>query len=144
MLCDLDLFWACYRWRAAASRIDTETLPQLRAAGFVSAYRRQWIREDGTSLGTDVFVFASQEGARGYHRAVTAYACRYSTESFAVVGGGVGLRIHYGSGDPFRDQVAWVDGNRRIVIAIGYRDDSRDHREVLDLVDRTRGSTPPD
>jgi len=130
--------------QSAASRVDTETLPQLRAAGFQSAYRRQWIRDDGTGLGADVFVFEAQEGAQSYHRAVTAYACRYSTESFAVLGGGVGLRIHYGSGDPFRDQVAWVEGNRRILIALGYRDDSRDHSEILDLVDRTRSSTPPD
>jgi hypothetical protein len=130
--------------QTAASRIDTETLPQLRTAGFASAYRREWIRDDGTSLGSDVFVFESQEGALSYHRAVSAYACRYSTESFAVVGGGVGLRIHYGSGDPFRDQVAWIDGNRRILIAIGYRDNSRDHSEILELVDRVRGSAPPD
>lgn len=130
--------------QTAASRVDTETLPQLRAAGFVSAYGRQWIRDDGTSLGSDVLTFKSEEGALSFHRAVTAYACRYSTESFAVPGGGVGLRIHYGSGDPFRDQVAWIDGNRRILIAIGYRDDSRDHREILDMVEGTRSSTLSD
>lgn len=128
--------------QSAASRVDTETLPQLRAAGFDSAYRREWIRDDGTTLGTDIFVFATAEGATSYHIAVTDYACRYSSESFAVPGGGVGLRILYGSGDPVRDQVAWIDGNRRVVIAIGYRDDSGDHREVLDFVDRARSSTP--
>ena len=130
--------------QSAASRVDTETLPQLRAAGFRSAYQRLWIRDDGTTLGTDVFVFESQEGAESYHRTVTEYACRYSPASFAVPGGGVGLRIHYGSGDPFRDQVTWVDGNRRIVIALGYRDDSHDHTEILDLVDLTRASATPD
>jgi hypothetical protein len=127
----------------AASRVDTETLPQLRAAGFESAYRRLWIREDGTMLGNDVFVFATQKGALSYHEAVTAYACRYSSEVFPVPGGGVGLRILYGSGDPVRDQVAWIDGNRRVVIAIGYQDDSADHREVLDLVEQARSSAPP-
>lgn len=127
----------------AASRVDTETLPQLRAAGFESAYRRLWIREDGTMLGNDVFVFATQKGALSYHQAVTAYACRYSSEVFSVPGGGVGLRILYGSGDPVRDQVAWIDGNRRVVIAIGYQDDSADHREILDLVEQARGSAPP-
>lgn len=128
--------------QSAASRIDTETLPQLRAAGFASAYRRIWIRSDGTTLGSDVFVFESHAGALSFHQAVSAYACRYSTEAFAVPGGGVGLRIRYGSGDPFRDQVAWVDGNRRILIVIGYRHDSLDHSEILNLVDRTRISTP--
>jgi len=118
---------------AAASRYDTKTLAQLRAAGFVSAYGREWIRDDGTKLGTDVFRFGEAEGAASYHEAVTSYACRYSSESFGVPGGGVGLRILYGSGDPVRDQVSWIDGNNRIVIAIGYEDDSRDHNEVLGL-----------
>jgi hypothetical protein len=39
--------------------------------------------------------------------------------------------------------VAWIDGNRRVVIAIGYRDDSGDHHEVLDFVERARGSSLP-
>ena len=128
---------------SAASRVDTMTLPQLRAAGFVSAYQRDWIRDDGTRLGNDVFAFAEANGAVSYQQAVTGYACRYSSETFAVPGGGVGLRILYGSGDPVRDQIAWIDGNHRIVMAIGYRDDSRDHGEVLDLVARARQAAPP-
>ena len=124
--------------QSAASRIDTQTLPQLREAGFVSAYRREWIRDDGTMLGTDGFAFGTKQGAETYQRAVTDYACRYSSESFAVPNGGVGLRILYGSGDPVRDQVAWIDGNRRFTIAIGYRDHSADHSEILDLVARAR------
>lgn len=129
---------------SAASRVDTMTLPQLRAAGFVSAYGREWIRDDGTRLGNDVFAFAEAHGAESYQQAVTDYACRYSSQTFAVPGGGVGLRILYGSGDPVRDQVAWIDGNHRIVMAIGYRDNSRDHREVLELVARAiQASVPP-
>jgi hypothetical protein len=130
--------------QSAASRIDTMTLPQLRAAGFATAYGREWIRNDGTTLGNDVFAFAEARGAETYQQEVTGYACRYSSETFAVPGGGVGLRILYGSGDPIRDQVAWIDVNHRIVMAIGYRDDLRDHREVLDLVARARRvSSPP-
>jgi len=130
--------------QSAASRVDTMTLPQLREAGFVSAYGRQWIRDDGTMLGNDVFAFAEVLGAESYQQAVTGYACRYSSETFAVPGsGGVGLRILYGSGDPVRDQVAWIDGNHRIVMAIGYRDGLRDHGEVLDLVARARRAWPP-
>ncbi len=129
--------------QTAASRVDTETLNQLREAGFESAYRREWIRDDGTGLVNDVFAFATPDGAESYHQAVTAYACQYSTELFSVPGGGVGLRILYGSGDPVRDQVAWIDGTRRVVIAIGYQDDSADHSEVLQLVKQARGSSPP-
>jgi hypothetical protein len=128
---------------SAASRVDTMTLPQLRAAGFVSAYGREWIRDDGTMLVNDVFAFAEASGAESFHETATGYACRYSSETFGVPDGGVGLRILYGSGDPVRDQVAWIDENHRILMAIGYRDDARDHSEVLSLVARTRLPTPP-
>lgn len=129
--------------QSAASRVDTQTLPQLREAGFVSAYVREWIRDDGTGLLNDGMEFGTMQGAESFHQAVTDYACRYSSESFAVPNGGVGLRILYGSGDPVRDQVAWIDGNRRFVMAIGYRDHSADHTEILDLVARARRVPPP-
>ena len=124
--------------QAAGSRVDTFTLKQLRAEQFVEAYRREWIRNDGTMLGNDVFAFATNDGAAGYHRAVTAYACSYSTETFEVPGGGVGLRIRYGSGDPIRDQVAWVEANHRFVIAIGYQEAPADHADALRLAAMTR------
>jgi hypothetical protein len=125
--------------QAAANRVDTLTLNQLREFGFEDAYARQWIRNTGTMLGNDVFTFATPEGAASFHDAVTAYACRYSTEQFAIPGGGVGLRILYGSGDPVRDQAAWIDGSRRVVIALGYQDDTADHSEILELVRQARG-----
>jgi hypothetical protein len=125
---------------AAESRVDSLTLLQLREAGFVSAHRRIWIRDDGTLLGNDAFRFSDSDGATGYHRAVTRYACQYSNEAFDVPGGGVGLRIRYGSGDPIRDQVAWIDGGHRLVIAIGYRDPPDDHSEVLALVAEGRSA----
>ena len=127
--------------QAAGSRVDTFTLQQLRAARFVGAHRREWIRGDGTMLGNDVFRFATTRGAADYHRAVTAYACAYSTETFDVPGGGVGLRIRYGSGDPIRDQVAWLDGNHRVVIAIGYQEPPADHAEALRLAASVRAMT---
>jgi hypothetical protein len=126
---------------AAGSRVDTFTLRQLRNAGFVEAHQRQWLRDDGTTMGNDVFRFGTSEGAAEYHRRVTAYACSYSSETFDVPGGGVGLRIHYGSGDPIRDQVAWTDGNHRLLIAIGYQEAPADHAEVLSLAARLRATT---
>jgi hypothetical protein len=125
---------------AAGSRVDTFTLQQLRNARFVEAHQRQWIRNDGTTLGNDVFRFATSEGAAGYHRLVTTYACRFSTETFDVPGGGVGLRIRYGSGDPIRDQVAWTDGNHRLLIAIGYVEPPTDHTEILSLAASIRAT----
>jgi hypothetical protein len=44
--------------------------------------------------------------------------------------------------DPVRDQVAGIDGTNRIVMAIGYRDDSHSHDEVLAFVARARVGTP--
>ena len=128
--------------QAAGSRVDTFTLKQLRASQFVGAYRREWIRNDGTMLGNDVFAFETNEGASSYHRAVTAYACAYSTETFEVPGGGVGLRIRYGSGDPIRDQIAWLEANHRIVIAIGYQKAPADHSDALRLAAMTRAMSP--
>jgi hypothetical protein len=125
---------------AAGSRVDTFTLQQLRDARFIEAHQRQWIRDDGTTLGNDVFRFATSDGAAEYHRLVTAYACRYSTETFDVPGGGVGLRIRYGSGDPIRDQVAWTDGNHRLLIAIGYVEPPTDHTEILSLAASLRAT----
>jgi hypothetical protein len=71
---------------AAESRVDSLTLLQLREAGFVSAHQRLWIRDDGTILGNDAFRFSDSDGATGYHRAVTRYACQYSNETFDVPG----------------------------------------------------------
>jgi hypothetical protein len=130
--------------QAAASRVDSMTLDQLRKAGFESAYFRDWIRDDGTMLANDVFSFATPAGAESFHLSVTEYACHYSTELFPVPGGGVGLRILYGSGDPVRDQVAWIDGTRRVIIALGYHDDAADHSEILALVEQARGGVSPD
>ncbi len=125
---------------AAGSRVDTFTLQQLRDAQFVEAHHREWIRDDGTQLGNDVFRFATTQGATDYHREVTAYACAYSSGTFEVPGGGVGLRIRYGSGDPIRDQVAWTEGNHRLLIAIGYQEAPADHAEVLGLVSTLRAT----
>jgi hypothetical protein len=127
---------------SAESRVDSLTLPQLREAGFVSAHQRLWIRDDGTILGNDAFRFSDSDGATGYHRAVTRYACQYRNETFDVPGGGVGLRIRYGSGDPIRDHVAWIDAGHRVVIAIGYREPPADHSEVLAMVAEARRIAP--
>jgi hypothetical protein len=72
---------------------------------------------------------------------VTAYACSYSVGTFEVPGGRVGLRIRYGTGDPIRDQVAWTDGNHRVLIAIGYQEAPADHAEVLSLAASLRSAT---
>jgi hypothetical protein len=124
--------------QSAASRVDPATLDALREHGFVEAHNREWLRDDGTGLSNDAFAFSEPAGAAGYHRDVTRYACIYSEEAFVVPGGGVGLRIRYGSGDPIRDQVAWVDGNHRVVVAIGYREPPAGHEEIVALVDALR------
>ena len=123
---------------AAGTRYDPETLHQLERAGYVQGYWAAWVHESGTKLGADVFVFAHQSGAVDYQQAVTRYACRYATEAFRIPGGGVGLRIRYGSGDPIRDQAAWVVGPARTLIAVGYKEAPADHHQLLDLVEQLR------
>ena len=123
---------------AAASRYDPDTLGQLQQAGFVSGSWAEWLRDTGTKLGIDAFEFETRSGALAYQQAVTRYACRYATSAFSIPGGGVGLRIRYGSGDPIRDQAAWVEETRRVVIAIGYRTAPADQSEILRLVDLAR------
>jgi hypothetical protein len=123
---------------AAATRYDSNTLNQLKNAHFLTAYWALWVRESGTKLSADLFVFAQQSGAIAYQKAVTRYACRYATEAFPIPGGGIGLRIQYGSGDPIREQAAWIVGPARAVIAVGYREAPADHHELLDLVEQLR------
>lgn len=123
---------------AAGTRYDPDTLNQLREAQFLLGYWADWIEESGTKLGADAFVFASQSGALDFQRAVTHYACRYAKEAFPIPGGGVGLRIRYGSGDPIRDQAAWVVGPARVVIAIGFRNAPPDHQQIAELVRQLR------
>jgi hypothetical protein len=123
---------------AASTRYDPETLHQLEAAHYLQGYWAAWVHESGTKLGADVFVFAHQSGALDYQVAVTRYACRYATEAFRIPGGGVGLRIRYGSGDPIRDQAAWVVGPARTIIAVGYTAPPADHHQLLHLVEQLR------
>jgi hypothetical protein len=123
---------------AAGTRYDPNTLNQLRDAGFLQAYWALWVRDSGTKLSTDLFVFAEQSGAVDYQRAVTRYACRYATEAFPIPGGGIGLQIRYGSGDPIREQAAWIVGPARAVIAVGHKEAPADHHELLDLVEQLR------
>jgi hypothetical protein len=107
------------------------------AAGFVGAYRRDWQTPEGRTLSAEIFEFASSAGAMQFHRQMTEYACRFSEQAFETVfPASVGLQVRYSSGDPIVEQIAWVDGSRRLVVTQSFAQPPPDHAAVVELVRR--------
>lgn len=124
---------------AVAVKYDPRTQGQLEEAGFVSGYQAGWLLDDGHIASADVFEFRTPEGAMAYQRAVTRYACGFATEEFDDAGGGLGLRIRYRTGDPFADQLSWVDGTYRIVVSRTFGEQPpADHAYVIRMAEATR------
>lgn len=119
--------------RAAATRHDPRADEELAAAGFVAAYRRDWETPDGHTLSAEIFQFATPSGAAQFHREMTEYACRFSSEAFAGTGNETGLQVDYSVGDPVVEQLAWVDGPYRLVVARSYAAGPADHAGITDL-----------
>jgi hypothetical protein len=122
--------------QAAMSRHDPKAGVKLQAAGFVAAYRRDWETPDGHTLSADIFQFATPKGAARFHRQMTEYACRFSSLAFAGTDNQTGLRINYSTGDPVVEQLAWVDGPYRVVVARSYAAPPVDHAGIQDLAFR--------
>ncbi len=124
---------------AASVKYDPQTRAQLEDAGFELGYQVGWLLADGHQASADVFQFATPAGASAYQLAVTRYACAFATEHFDAGMGAVGLRIRYGSGDPYADQVSWVSGAYRVVVARTFGDPPpAGHGEVLRLAEVAR------
>jgi hypothetical protein len=122
--------------RAAASRHDPRAGEKLAAAGFVGAYQRGWETPDGHALSAEIFQFATPAGAAQFHRQMTEYACRFSSEAFAGTGNETGLQVNYSTGDPVVEQLAWVDGPYRLVVSESYAAPPADHAGITDLAFR--------
>ena len=122
--------------RAAASRHDPRAGEKLEAAGFVGAYRRDWETPDGHALSAEIFQFATPAGAAQFHRQMTDYACRFSSEAFAGTANETGLQVNYSTGDPVVEQLAWVDGPYRLVVSQSYAAPPADHAGITDLAFR--------
>ena len=116
--------------RAAESRHDPAAADKLRAAGFEAAYRRDWDTPAGRHLSAEIFAFATPQGAAMFHRQMTDYACRFSSLAFPGPNGELGLRVNYAGGDPILEQLGWVDGRFRIVVARSFVDSPPDHANV--------------
>jgi len=125
---------------AADSRHDPDTLDQLEAAGFVRGHLRGWSAVDGRIIQADAFEFTSHEGAVDYQRIVTSHACTYANEAFEGTNGGIGLQVRYSTGDPIVEQVSWVDGNRRYVVAVSHLEPPATHDRILRIHARATGS----
>ncbi|MDP2350701.1 MAG: hypothetical protein Q8M74_06040 [Chloroflexota bacterium] len=123
--------------RAGFSRHDPEARPKLVAAGFVGAYRRDWQTLEGRTLSAEIFEFASSVGAMQFHRQMTEYACRFSDQAFETpFPASVGLRVRHSGGDPIVEQIAWVDGSRRLVVTQSFAQPPSDHAAVVEFAGR--------
>lgn len=118
---------------AVDAKVDPETHGQLVEAGFVGGHERGWMAADGRPIGADVFEFRDAGGALAYQRAVSRYACRFSTDAFRGPLDGIGLRTNWSRGDPISEQVSWVSGSRRFVVSIRYIEEPDDHARILEI-----------
>jgi hypothetical protein len=115
---------------AADTRFDPDTLRQLRSDQFTRGYERAWRLADGTQASSDVFEFITASGAVDYHDSVAHYACEFADETFETDAAGIGMQIRYAHGDPIAEQIAWIVGPRRFVVAVTFRQPPADHSLV--------------
>jgi hypothetical protein len=129
----------------AASRHDPNTRQHLLDDQYLTGYARLWYTAEGRSISVEVEQFAAASGASAFDRQAVTYACGYANVAFAVPGGGVGLQVRYGTGDPISEQVSWVVGARRMLVSRTFLAPPATHALVLDLAARTRAQAdgPP-
>jgi len=122
----------------AASRHDPNSRQLLIDDQYISGYARTWETPDGRIIDVEVEQFASASGAAAFDRSMVLHACAYSNTAFEVPGGGVGLQIRYGTGDPIHEQISWVVGARRLLVSHTFLVVPATHSIILDLAARTR------
>jgi hypothetical protein len=122
----------------AASRHDPNSRQYLIDDGYVSGYTRTWETPDGRTIDAEVEQFADGSGAAAFDRSMIIHACGYSNTAFEVPGGGVGLQIGYGTGDPIHEQISWVVGARRLLVSHTFLTAPATHCVILDLAARMR------
>jgi hypothetical protein len=122
---------------AAASRHDPDSLKQLGIHGFRGAYHREFRTDDGFVISSAVYEFSSVANAVDFQAYANRYACVFSNEAFAgpAPGDGVGLQIRYGQGSPIVEQVSWVRGPRRYIIALDFPARPADHSTIRRLAE---------
>lgn len=122
----------------AASRHDPNSRQLLIEDQYLTGYARTWETPDGRAIDVEVQQFATAAGAAAFDRSMVTHACGYSNTAFEAPGGGVGLQIRYGSGDPIHEQISWVVGARRLLVSHTFLVAPTTHSIVLDLAARTR------
>lgn len=118
---------------AAVSRHNPRARDLLEEHGFRDGYLRAWETPAGRLVMAEILVFDTADGALAFHRAFTAYACRFSIATFAGPAAAVGLRVRYGTGDPFREQLTWVDGVMRVQVSRSFETEPTDHSDIVNL-----------
>jgi hypothetical protein len=119
--------------RAALSRHNPRARDLLEENGFGRGYLRAWDTADGRLVDAEILAFGTADGAWAFHRAMTAYACGYSNQAFVGPADSVGLRVLYGTGDPIREQLTWVDGTMRVQVSRSFETEPADHAEIVRL-----------
>ncbi len=117
---------------------DPNTRQYLVDDQYLTGYKRLWDTPEGHEISVEVEQFATASGAAAFDRQAVTYACRYSYAAFAVPGGGVGLQVRYGTGDPIAEQISWVVGARRMLVSRSFPAPPPMHSLILDLAARTR------
>lgn len=121
---------------AGRSRHDPQARQKLTAAGFVVAFQRVWRTRDDREIRAEIFDFESPSGAQTFHRQMTDHGCQYANAAFAGPFNGVGLQVRHAGGDPIVEQIAWVDGSRRILVSRSFGEQPAVHDVIFDLAAR--------
>lgn len=122
---------------AAAYRHDPDSLRQLEIHGFREAFHREFRTDDGSVISSTVYEFSTVPNAVDFQAYANRYACVFANEAFAgpAPHDGVGLQIRYGNPDQIVEQVSWVRGPRRYVIALGFLGRPPDHSAIMRLAE---------
>ena len=121
---------------AARSRSDPNAGQKLESAGFSRGYERLWYTPAGREIKAEIFEFGSPAGAATFHRQITDYGCQYANSAFEADEHAVGQQIRHAGREAIVEQVAWVDGSRRILVSVSFLTVPADHSAVLELAAR--------
>ena len=113
-----------------AGRVNPEASRiELLEDGFVDGYEQFW---DGPTYNISFTAqrFASTEGALAFQAFANQFACQFANETFVGPRRSIGLQIRYGEGPPIGEQVSWVSGTTRVLVAVRHPAPPPDHQRI--------------
>lgn len=96
---------------------------------FVDGHEQYW---EGPSYNISFTAqrFASTEGALAFQAFANEFACQFANETFRGPRGSIGLQIRYADGAPIGEQVSWVSGTTRVLVAVRHPAPPPDHERI--------------